>query len=37
MIAIEYNWKIKPKEIRVRIPGNIKRKLIGSKRFKKIR
>lgn len=35
MIYIEYNWKVKNKPITVKIPGNIVRKIIGSKRYKK--
>lgn len=37
MIDIEYNWKVKQSPIVVKIPGNIARKIIGSKRYKKDR
>jgi len=35
MIYIEYNWRIKQTPITVNIPGNILRKIIGSKKYKK--
>ena len=35
MIEIEYNHKVKQIPIDVKIPGSIKRKIIGSKKYKK--
>jgi len=36
MIQIEYNHKIKQESTVISIPANIKRKILGSKAYKKI-